>query len=85
MQVEAILGKQKYIAGDKITEADVRLFMTLIRFDPVYLVYFKLNKKFIHQYPLMSDYVRELYQNPGIKVWRFSSFRRILCPCMVLC
>jgi len=66
-RVEDILGKQRYIAGDVLTEADIRLFMTLIRFDEVYVVYFKTNKKFIHQYPNMSNYVREIYQTPGVK------------------
>lgn len=42
--------------------------MTLIRFDPVYVVYFKTNKKFIQQYPHMAEYVKELYSTPGIKV-----------------
>ena len=51
---EAILEGQQYIAGDQLTEADVRLFMTLIRFDEVYVVYFKTNKKFIHEYPRLK-------------------------------
>jgi glutathionyl-hydroquinone reductase len=45
---EEVLSRQRYIAGNALTEADVRLFMTLIRFDEVYVVYFKTNKKFIH-------------------------------------
>ena len=68
VQVEDILSKQRYIVGRALTEADVRLFMTLIRFDPVYVVYFKTNKKFIQQYPHMAEYVKELYSMPGIKV-----------------
>lgn len=65
-RVEAILGKQKWLAGDVMTEADIRLFMTLIRFDPVYVVYFKTNKKFIREYPRMREYVRDMYSNPAV-------------------
>lgn len=60
-KVEAILAEKRYLVGDTLTEADIRLFMTLIRFDPVYVVYFKTNKKFIHQYPNMREYVKELH------------------------
>eukprot|EP01025_Chloroclados_australasicus_P061126 TRINITY_DN796_c0_g1_i6.p1 TRINITY_DN796_c0_g1~~TRINITY_DN796_c0_g1_i6.p1 ORF type:complete len:394 (-),score=40.93 TRINITY_DN796_c0_g1_i6:193-1374(-) len=60
-KVEDILSQRRYIAGDKLTLADVRLFVTLIRFDPVYEVYFKCNKKFIREYPNMREYVKELY------------------------
>lgn len=63
---EEILSRQRYIAGPVLTEADVRLFMTLIRFDEVYVVYFKTNRKFIHEYPNLRNYVRELHQTPGI-------------------
>lgn len=51
---EAILANQEYIAGNQLTEADIRLFMTLIRFDEVYVVYFKTNAKFIHEYPKLK-------------------------------
>ena len=47
---EAILASQRYIAGDVLTMSDIRLFMTLVRFDEVYVVYFKANVRFIHQY-----------------------------------
>lgn len=63
---EAILGKQRFIAGDALTEADVRLFMTLIRFDAVYVVLFKCNKKFIREYPNLFNYTKDLFQVPGI-------------------
>lgn len=63
---EDILGRQRYIAGHVATEADIRLFMTLIRFDEVYVVYFKTNKKFIHEYPNLREYVRDVYQLPGM-------------------
>jgi len=65
-RVEEILSKQRYIAGDVFTEADVRLFQTLIRFDEVYVVYFKTNRKCIREYKHMSEYVKEVYQMPGM-------------------
>jgi len=63
---EDILSTQKFIAGDVVTEADVRLFQTLVRFDNVYVVYFKTNKKFIREYPHLREYVRTLYHTPGM-------------------
>lgn len=66
-RVEAILTKRRYLTGTQITEADWRLFVTLIRFDAVYVGHFKCNKKRIADYPNISNYVRELYQLPGIK------------------
>eukprot|EP00040_Diaphanoeca_grandis_P016001 m.82319 g.82319 ORF g.82319 m.82319 type:complete len:343 (-) comp25508_c0_seq2:235-1263(-) len=64
-KVEAILSKQRYIASsEQITEADIRLFMTLVRFDEVYIVYFKCNVRSISSYPNMLNYMRELYQMP---------------------
>lgn len=63
---ESILARQRYIASDVLTEADVRLFMTLIRFDEVYVVYFRCNRQFIREYPNICNYVRELYQIPEI-------------------
>jgi putative glutathione S-transferase len=64
--VEEILSKQRYLAGDQITEADWRLFTTLIRFDAVYFGHFKTNRQQIADYPAMSNYLRELYQVAGI-------------------
>ena len=66
-KVEAILSARRFIAGDVLTEADVRLFCTLVRFDEVYVVYFKTNKKCIREYPNMSNYVRDVYQTEGMK------------------
>lgn len=64
--VESILTKQRYLAGSRLTEADWRLFTTLIRFDAVYFGHFKTNKKMLADYPAISGYVRELYQVPGV-------------------
>ena len=58
---------QLYLAGDTLTEADWRLFTTLIRFDAVYYSHFKCNKRRIEDYPAMSNYLRELYQYPGVR------------------
>jgi putative glutathione S-transferase len=53
--------------GERLTEADWRLFTTLIRFDPVYHLHFKCNRKRIVDYPNLWGYVRELYQWPGVR------------------
>lgn len=60
------LASRRYLTGDTITEADWRLFTTLVRFDPVYVGHFKCNLKRIADYPNLSGYVRDLYQQPGI-------------------
>lgn len=60
------LGKTRYLVGNQITEADWRLFTTLVRFDAVYVNHFKCNKKRIDDYANLSGYLRELYQIPGI-------------------
>jgi putative glutathione S-transferase len=64
--LEDILSSQRYLTGNQITEADWRLFTTLIRFDPVYVGHFKCNIRRIIDYPNLSNYVRDLYQQPGI-------------------
>ena len=64
--VEERLSKQRFLVGTKITEADWRLFTTLIRFDAVYHGHFKCNKKQIADYPNIYGYMKELYQVPGI-------------------
>ena len=64
--LEGILSLKTYLTGDQITEADWRLFTTLIRFDPVYVGHFKCNIRRIIDYPNLSNYVRDLYQQPGI-------------------
>ena len=65
-EMERRLGDARYIAGDRITEADWRLFPTLLRFDPVYVGHFKCNLRRIADYPNLSNYLRELYQMPGV-------------------
>lgn len=64
--VEGLLLRQRYLAGDQLTEADWRLFTTLIRFDAVYFGHFKTNRQLLADYPAISAYVRELYQVPGV-------------------
>ncbi|MCX2522991.1 glutathione S-transferase family protein [Larsenimonas rhizosphaerae] len=61
------LGQQRYLTGEYLTEADIRLFTTLIRFDAVYHGHFKCNIRRIEDYPHLSGYLRELYQWPGIR------------------
>jgi glutathionyl-hydroquinone reductase len=65
-EMEEILDKQRYIAGKQITEADWRLFCTLVRFDAVYYGHFKCNWRHIWDYRNLSNYLRDLYQVPGI-------------------
>ncbi len=64
--LEAHLSQSRYLAGDNITEADWRLFTTLIRFDPVYVGHFKCNKQRIADYPNLYCYMKALYQHPGV-------------------
>lgn len=65
-KVEQTLSEQRYLVGKEITEADWRLFTTLIRFDAVYVGHFKCNLRRIEDYPNLSNYLRELYQHPGV-------------------
>lgn len=64
--VEGLLAERRYLAGERLTEADWRLFTTLVRFDPVYHGHFKCNVRRIEDYRHLSGYLRELYQVPGI-------------------
>ncbi|NET48086.1 MAG: glutathione S-transferase family protein [Merismopedia sp. SIO2A8] len=64
--LDARLSTSRYLMGDRLTEADWRLFTTLARFDPVYVGHFKCNIRRIVDYPNLWGYVRELYQMPGI-------------------
>ena len=65
-EIEQRLSQQRYLAGNAITEADWRLFCTLIRFDAVYYSHFKCNWRHIWEYPNLSNYLRDLYQVPGV-------------------
>ncbi|NBB93829.1 MAG: glutathione S-transferase family protein [Gammaproteobacteria bacterium] len=65
-QLESRLDENRYLCGSRLTEADWRLFTTLIRFDAVYVGHFKCNIRRIEDYPNLSNYLRELYQVPGI-------------------
>ena len=65
-EIEARLERSRYLVGDIITEADWRLFPTLLRFDAVYYTHFKCNLRRIEDYPNLSNYVRDLYQVPGV-------------------
>ncbi len=64
--METRLATQRYLHGNSITETDWRLFPTLVRFDAVYYVHFKTNKYRIEDYPNLSNYLRDLYQQPGV-------------------
>ena len=62
--LEVRLERHRYLVGDKVTEADVRLFPTLVRFDAVYYSHFKCNLRRITDYPNLSNYLRDLFQMP---------------------
>jgi putative glutathione S-transferase len=64
--LEKLLNQKRYLAGEYLTEADVRLFTTLIRFDAVYHGHFKCNLRRIADYPNLSHWLRELYQWQGV-------------------
>jgi putative glutathione S-transferase len=64
--LDELLGERRYLAGDRITEADWRLWVTLVRFDPVYYVHFRCNGRRLVDHPNLWAYARELYQLPGI-------------------
>ncbi|SFI91536.1 glutathione S-transferase family protein [Jannaschia pohangensis] len=64
--VEERLASRRYLTGNRLTEADWRLFTTLVRFDPVYHLHFKCNRKRLIDYPNLWAYTRELFQYPGV-------------------
>ena len=64
--IEDTLSRQRYLVGNRLTEADWRLFTTIIRFDAVYYSHFKCNLRRIADYPNLSNYLRDLYQVPGV-------------------
>lgn len=66
-ELDAYLGKEKFLTGNYLTEADIRFFTTLIRFDPVYYVHFKCNKKRICDYKNLYPYMKMIYQIPEVK------------------
>ena len=65
-EIDAHLGGRRYLVGGRITEADWRLFTTLVRFDAVYFAHFKCNRRMIADYANLPGYLRELYQIPGV-------------------
>ena len=65
-EIEARLARRRYLVGSRLTEADWRLFTTLVRFDSVYYGHFKCNKRRIVDYPSLWGYLRDLYQVPGV-------------------
>ncbi len=64
--LEELLSDKRYLTGPQITEADWRLFTTMIRFDPVYVSHFKCNLRRLIDYPNLFAYIRDLYQQPGV-------------------
>ena len=64
--LEERLGRQRYLVGDRFTEADLRLFPTLVRFDTVYYSHFKCNLRRLTDYHNLSNYTREIYEMPGV-------------------
>ncbi len=66
-RIEQRLSAQRYLVGNALTEADWRLFTTLVRFDAVYVGHFKCNRQRIEDYPAISNYLRDLYQVPGVR------------------
>ena len=65
-ELEGRLSARRYLLGDRVTEADWRLFTTLVRFDPVYVGHFKCNIRRIVDYPNLQGYLKDLYQTPGV-------------------
>ncbi|MGF1480454.1 MAG: glutathione S-transferase family protein [Cyanophyceae cyanobacterium] len=64
---EGVLEEQRYVCGNQLTEADICLFTTLLRFDAVYYVHFKCNVRHIWDYPNLGNYLKDIYQYPGVK------------------
>jgi putative glutathione S-transferase len=64
--LEERLSRQRYLVGNRISEADWRLFVTLVRFDAAYHGQFKCNLRRLSDYPNLSNYLRDLYQVPGV-------------------
>ena len=64
--IDAHLGSHRYLSGERVTEADIRLFTTLIRFDAVYHEHFKCNRQRLEDYDHIPGYIRDIYQLPGV-------------------
>ncbi|MES2259480.1 MAG: glutathione S-transferase family protein [Pseudomonadota bacterium] len=76
--LEQRLGSRRYLCGERITEADWRLYVTLVRFDLVYHGLFKCNRQHLYEFPNLSNYLRELYQWPGIaEATDFAAIKRV--------
>lgn len=65
-RLEQILGQHRYLTGHQLTEADIRLWTTLVRFDPVYVTHFKCDRQRISDYLNLYGFLRDIYQMPGI-------------------
>lgn len=65
-RLEQILDQHRYLTGNQLTEADLRLWTTLVRFDPVYVTHFKCDKRRISDYPNLYGFLRDIYQMPGV-------------------
>ncbi len=65
-RLEQMLGQHRYLTGERLTEADLRLWTTLVRFDPVYVTHFKCDKYRISDYLNLNGFLREIYQMPGL-------------------
>ncbi|MDX1267052.1 MAG: glutathione S-transferase C-terminal domain-containing protein, partial [Oceanisphaera sp.] len=65
-RLEQRLGRQRYLVGNRLTEADLRLWTTLARFDAVYHTHFKCDRRKISEYPNLYGFLRDLYQHAGI-------------------
>lgn len=65
--LESLLGERRYLTGDRLTEADIRLFTTLARFDPVYNGHFKCNIRRLVDYPNLWAFTREIFQHPQVR------------------
>ncbi|MHB9288740.1 glutathione S-transferase family protein [Halobacteriales archaeon Cl-PHB] len=63
---DSVLADQRYLAGDRLTEADICMFTTLVRFDQVYHTHFMCNVRQVHEYDNLWPYLRDLYQTPGV-------------------
>lgn len=66
-RLEKILGQRQYLTGSQLTEADLRLWTTLVRFDPVYVTHFKCDLHRISDYPNLYGFLRDIYQLPGVE------------------